>query len=140
MIPKITIENSMGQKIETLITSERSKILTFRKKRWYHNNGIFQMRSTCIFDPGPTCRLKKSKCQIDQWKVMDFLCLHAENYSTIIMKEKWKNNCCLPLTGALKDKIFYDFNFTEEEWFRLKDEEANLPVIVWYTLRWCEID
>ena len=31
MTPKITIEKSKGQHIETPITSERSKILTFRK-------------------------------------------------------------------------------------------------------------
>ena len=53
MTPKITIEKSKGQHIETLITSERSKILTFRKKRWQHNDRIFQIRSTCFFDPGP---------------------------------------------------------------------------------------
>ena len=33
MTPKITIEKSKGQHIETQITSERSKILTFRKRR-----------------------------------------------------------------------------------------------------------
>ena len=57
MTPKITIEKSKGQHIETPITSERSKILTFRKKRWNHNDGIFQIWSTCFVDPGPPCRL-----------------------------------------------------------------------------------
>ena len=55
MTPKITIEKSKGQHIETPITSERSKILTFRKKHWHHNDGIFQIRSTYFFDPGPPC-------------------------------------------------------------------------------------
>ena len=32
MTPKITIEKSKGQHIETLITFERSQILIFRKK------------------------------------------------------------------------------------------------------------
>ena len=53
MTLKITIEKSKGQHIETPITSEWSEILTFRKKHWHHNNGIFQIRSTCFFDPGP---------------------------------------------------------------------------------------
>ena len=58
MTPKITIEKSKGQHIEMPITSERSKILTFRKRHWHLNDGIFQIRSTCFFDPGPPCRLK----------------------------------------------------------------------------------
>ena len=57
MTPEITIEKSKGQHIETPITSERSKILTFRKKRWNHNDEIFQIRSTCFLTPDPPCRL-----------------------------------------------------------------------------------
>ena len=53
MTPKITIEKSKGQHIGTPITSELIKILTFCKKRWHNNDGIFQKRSTCFFDPGP---------------------------------------------------------------------------------------
>ena len=37
MTPKITVEKSKGQDIETPITSERSKVFTFCKKRWHHN-------------------------------------------------------------------------------------------------------
>ena len=59
MIPKITIEQSKNQHIETPITSEWSKILTFRKKRWHHKDGIFQRKSTCFFDPGPPCCLNR---------------------------------------------------------------------------------
>ena len=51
MTPKITIEKSKGRHIETLMTSEWSKILTFRKKRWQLIDGIFQIRSTYFFDP-----------------------------------------------------------------------------------------
>ena len=51
MTPKIAIEKSKGQHIETQITSERSKILTFSKKRLHHIDGIFQIRSTCFFRP-----------------------------------------------------------------------------------------
>ena len=57
MSPKIIIEKLKGQHIETPITSERRKTLTFRKKRWHHNDGIFQIISTCFFEPGPPCRL-----------------------------------------------------------------------------------
>ena len=49
MTPEISIEKSKGQHIETSITSERSKILTFLKKRLNHNNEIFQIRSAFFF-------------------------------------------------------------------------------------------
>ena len=52
--PKITIEKSnLSQHIETPITSERSRILTFRKKRWHHKDGIFQVRLNVFLTAGP---------------------------------------------------------------------------------------
>ena len=45
-------------KIELVISSERSWILTFRKKRWNHSNEFFKISLTCFFDPGPPYRLK----------------------------------------------------------------------------------
>ena len=40
-------------KIELVITSERSWILTFRKKRWNHSNQFYKISLTCFFDSGP---------------------------------------------------------------------------------------
>ena len=44
----VGFEGSIG----TPITSEQSKILTFHEGRWLRNDRIFQIRSTCFFDPG----------------------------------------------------------------------------------------
>ena len=75
--PKITIEKSKGPTHWNADNFERSKILKFRKKGWHHNYGIFQIRTTCFFYPGPPLSPWVSKIEVGSWVVGSCICIGA---------------------------------------------------------------
>ena len=120
--PKITIEKLKGQHIETSITSEQNEILTFPKKHWHHNKGIFHIKSTCFIDPyqpqtptlSPQCsRLYWSsftfftgnKSLIYKTVFMYFILLLSSNCTTIQGVVK---NCTILRISSITHKKFFE--------------------------------
>ena len=66
-------------KIELVISSERSWILTFRKKRWNHSNEFFKISLTCFFDPGPPSIALISIIIHNLWVFLHFFYLCLKN-------------------------------------------------------------